>query len=333
MKKAFSISLLLLISFGSKAQDFHLSQFQASPLYLNPAFTGVYTGIHQVHDPDYRIALDARSQWGALGVDPYRTGYLSYDQPLDERFGIGGYLIDNNAGSDAFNMLQGKISGSYRITEKGDPHILSTGIGLGVFHSSIDPRSFTYENQYSSSTGDFDRSISPREGFDRRSLLSFDAELGVFYEYREKGRTMNPYIGVSAFHIPRPKEALLSEGDGRVPIRWVGMLGSGIHVDEDFRVRPGILFMQQASAQELHFRTDLRYRFDEDYSLLFGAAYRLKDAVILDIGIQRERNTLRFSYDINTSYLQRYSGGFGAWEVGLVLRGKKDEPLFHPKFF
>lgn len=171
---------------------------------------------------------------------------------------------------------------------------------------------------------------SSRENFDRRSRLGFDAELGIYYAYREK-ETYQPYIGISAFHVSRPKESLLAKG-GRVPIRWLGMLGSGIKVDEKLRLRPSILYMKQRSGQEIHFRSDLRYRLEEQYSILFGAGYRLKDAVTLDIGIQQKRNTLRFSYDINTSYLQRYTGGAGAWELSLVLRGKRDKPLFHPKF-
>lgn len=322
----FSLFLAVL----TKAQDYHVTRYEDVPLYHNPALTGSFTGIHQAKDADYRIAMNARSQWQALGVDPYRSAYIAYDQKY-KRFGIGGYLIDNHAGNNAFNVLQGKVSGSYHITEKGAPHFLKVGLGLGIFHSSFDPNSFTYENQYAPSTGGFDRSLSTGEDFQRRSRLAFDGELGVYYSYREK-EDIKPYIGISAFHIPRPKESLLGNG-GRVPMRWVGMLGSGIKVNEDLRVRPGILFMKERAAQELHFRSDLRYRLDDSYSVLFGVGYRLKDAVLLGLGIQRDRNTLRFSYDVNTSYLQQYTGGAGAWELSLVLRGKKDEPLIHRKFF
>lgn len=331
MQRTLFIAFCLLVpSLAVKGQDYHVTRYEDVPLYHNPALTGSFTGISQARDADYRITLNTRSQWQALGVDPYRSAYLAYDQPIKERFGIGGYLIDNNAGSKAFNVLQGKLSGSYLITEKGSPHILRTGLGLGIFHTSFDPKAFSYENQYAPSTGGFDQKLSSGENFDRRSRLGFDAELGVYYAYREK-ETYQPYIGISAFHVSRPKESLLGK-NGRVPIRWVGMLGSGIKVDEKLRLRPSILYMKQRTGQELHFRSDLRYRLDKSYSILFGAGYRLKDAVTLDIGIQQKQNTLRFSYDINTSYLQRYTGGAGAWELSLVLRGKKNEPLFHPKF-
>ncbi|MFB6258748.1 MAG: PorP/SprF family type IX secretion system membrane protein [Flavobacteriales bacterium] len=324
---SFSLFFFALAGYG---QDYHVSRYEDVPLYHNPALTGSFPGVHQARDADYRIAVNGRSQWQALGVDPYRSAYVAYDQPFKERFGIGGYLIDNHAGSNAFNVIQGKLSGSYHITERGSPHFLKTGLGLGIFHTSFDPGAFSYENEYAPSAGGFDNSLSTGENFQRRSRLGFDAELGVYYAYREK-KTYQPFIGISTFHIPRPKESLLGKG-GRVPLRWVGMLGSGIKVDEKLRLRPGILYMKQRAGQELHFRSDLRYKLGGAYSILFGAGYRLKDALVLGLGIQQKRNTLRFSYDINTSSLQHYTGGAGAWEIALVLRGKKGEPLFHPKF-
>ncbi len=322
--------VLLFLNGESSAQDYHVTRYQGAPLYHNPALTGVFTGIHQIRKADYRIGMNGRSQWQSLGVEPYRSAYLAYDQPY-KRFGIGGYLIDNNAGSKAFNVLQGKLSGSYHITEKGSPHLLTVGIGLGIFHTSFDPSAFSYETQYSATTGGFDQNISSGEKFQRTSRLGFDAEMGIYYEYREKEK-YTPYVGVSTFHIPRPKESFLGKG-ARVPLRWVAMLGSGIKLSEDLRIRPGALYMKQRSGQEIHLRSDLRYRWNDTYSVLFGAGYRVRDAVLLDIGIQRKRNTLRFSYDVNTSYLSRYTGGRGAWEISLVLRGKKGEPLLHPKFF
>ncbi len=71
-----------------KAQDPHFSQFFASPLTLNPAFTGKFDGT-------VRIAGNYRNQWPAFN-NVYTTSTLSVDfdilrdkLPDYDRWGIG----------------------------------------------------------------------------------------------------------------------------------------------------------------------------------------------------------------------------------------------------
>ena len=68
----------LLLNVNGIAQDYHLSHYDAAPLYLNPALTGMSKDIRG----DYRITSDFRSQWKSLGIKQYKTFYVGYDMPI-----------------------------------------------------------------------------------------------------------------------------------------------------------------------------------------------------------------------------------------------------------
>ena len=70
---------MLFASASIKAQDFHISQYDVGSLYLNPALTGMYNG----EKGDYKVYVDTRSQWRALGVKPFFTTYIAYDMRGD----------------------------------------------------------------------------------------------------------------------------------------------------------------------------------------------------------------------------------------------------------
>jgi hypothetical protein len=67
------VLMILLFVFMPKlqAQDIHWSQFQSSPLNLNPALSGFFDG-------DYRFVLNHRNQWKSV-TTPYNTFSGSID--------------------------------------------------------------------------------------------------------------------------------------------------------------------------------------------------------------------------------------------------------------
>jgi len=65
----------------ANAQDPHFSQYTASPLYLNPAMTGVF-------GCNYRLTMIYRSQWSSVlrdeAVPMFRTTGASYDMRFNK---------------------------------------------------------------------------------------------------------------------------------------------------------------------------------------------------------------------------------------------------------
>ena len=329
------LSALLFLGEGlvlrSYAQDFHLSQYTAASQYLNPALTGVYFD----RQPSYRIYSDYRSQWRSLGGKPFSTYYLAYDMPY-KQFGLGGYLISNRNGMGGLNTINVMPSASYRVTKsETGPHYLSVGLQMGILYKSFNPNRFTYEKQYSPDASTvFDPSVSSGENFNKINSLKPDANMGVFYKYKDVERKVHPWLGFAVYHVTKPNESLTGFAKSKLPMRWVYQVGADYEANEKIIVTPMILYMGQAKAHELNLGVIMSYQLKEDgmYCLIGGLNYRNKDAFIIQAGMKYDRHLFTFSYDINTSYLSAYTNGRGAFELSILLTGIKGKPLFNPKF-
>lgn len=312
-----------------KGQDFHLSQYDAAPLYLNPSLTGMYFG---EEDDDFRINAGYRNQWGSIAQKPFTTAYLSYDMNMD-RFGAGGFLINNRSGTGNLNSLSFFASGSYSVTNLSSPHKILTGLQLGLFHKSFDPTKFTYDSQYSESEGGFDSGLSSGETFERNSKLNFDANVGVYYRFLEEGKRVSPYFGFTIFHATRPNESF-TVTKSKIPMRFLVNGGAQIKTGDNLVLEPVLLFMHQADAREINGGLRAWYEMkDSPYKLLAGFDYRVEDAMVFHLGIKYFSHLFRISYDHNFSYLNAYTKGRGGFELSLILMGSKGKPLIRsPKY-
>lgn len=320
-----TIVLLLLLFQKSFSQDFHLSQYDAAALYLNPALTASYFN----EKVDYRIYSGYRSQWKSVSGNPFSTSFLAIDRSYN-RFGAGVYIINNHSGTGGFNSFNFMFSGSYQIIDsKQGPHFLSVGLQAGIINKSFNPDKFTFDNQYSTNSGSgFDENISSNEFFDKTSLLKFDANMGIHYKHKTKYATIHPFAGLSVFHLTMPDESF-TQTEKRLPIRFVLNGGSDIMIKKGFRITPSILYMNQGKATELNGGILAFYNINDSYyDVVFGLNYRLEDALIIQCGIKQDGHIFRISYDINTSYLNNFSGNKGGIEFSLIFSGRKKQSLF-----
>src|SRR4051812_11424574 len=184
--------LCCFVALQLRAQDFHLAQYDAFSLYLNPALTGNYLG----EGGDYKVQSVYRTQWRALTPQPYTTYGISYDMPY-KRYGFGGYLLNNKSGMGNFNTLDFQGSAAYNITDpKTSPHLLSVGVQTGLFYKSYNPSKLLFESQYDYSSGALNPDISSGENMQRLNRVNFDANMGMFYKYRDAQKKYRPYIGL-----------------------------------------------------------------------------------------------------------------------------------------
>lgn len=330
--KVFILVILLACTKGMFAQDYHLSQYDMATMYMNPALTGMY-GLDK---GDYKIYNDYRSQWASLSK-PFSYIYLGYDMPFhkwNKNFGLGAYIMDNRAPAGAFNTMNFMVSAAYNIINKaGTKHYLTTGIQMGVLYKYFDPNSFTYDNQYSAADGGFDQTIPSNEVFGKTSKVNFDANFGLYYKYIDEEKKYHPYAGFSIQHVTMPNESFTPLKDN-LPMRFNGNVGCDFEVSEKLTLDPMFLYMNQAQAYEFDAGLLAFYKIGTTgFKAMLGGDFRLQDAVVIQIGIKAGEDIFRFSYDINTSYLNAFSGGRGAWEFSLVLTGIKGKPLFSKSMF
>jgi hypothetical protein len=330
MKKYFAL-LAIAFSFGLNAQDFHLAQYDVANLYMNPGTTGMFQG-----DPgSYRITSDYRAQWRSLGLKPFNTAFISFDMPLsklDQKWGVGGFLLNNNAAPGMFRTMQAMASGAYNIMNTSTDHYLTAGVQMGIIYKSVNHAEYTFDEQYDNSSGTFNTALEDGENFVRLNRVAFDAAVGIHYRYIARSAKYLPYGAFSIHHLTKPNESLTGT-KSKMPMRFNLSGGCDIKLRDDMTLSPRFLYMNQAKAHELNFGALFYYTIkNSNLDAIIGADYRVKDAFIAHIGFRQGKSIFRFSYDVNISGLSGYTGNRGAWEFSLILVGHKNQPLFKPLF-
>ncbi len=296
----------------AQAQDFHLSQYDAAALNFNPAMTGMFKG-------DWRIHGHYRNQWTAVATKPYTTGLLAFDMPIGN-FGAGVQVANFRAGVGNYNVFSVLLSGSYDFKlDDNNYHHIAVGAQGGFFQKSVNFSKLTFHNQYSPvSGGGFDQGISSGESFSGNSIFVHDINAGLIYYYGKENARVQPFAGVSAFHLSQPTESFFG-ADNKLPLRWIGNVGAKINITNRIQVLPKILWMGEKNAREMTFAAHLHYYLpNNDAFLIFGPTYRNKDAAVIEGGIKIKDITYRMSYDINTSSLKSVSNGRGGVEFSLT---------------
>lgn len=314
-------SILLFIG-SAKSQDFHLTQFDAAPMNLNPSLTGLFNG-------NYRIHGHYRTQWQAIANKPFQTAYISFDMPIKKGFSAGASVANYNAGTGNYNEFQLMLFGSYRMAlDKKKHHNLSFGLQAGFFTKSVNENKLSFGSQYiqNANGGSFDMSIDPGENLTNSFDINFDCGAGITYYYSNIASRINPFVGFSIYHFNFPKETFYG-ADNRLPLRYVVNAGIRIGVTETLSLMPKFMYEHQQEANEIIASVMVQYYLkNADVILMAGPTYRSKDAFALDFGVKWNDLEFRFTYDINISTLNTSTTGRGGTELSLTYVFKKLNP-------
>ena len=317
-----ALLLITLFAFGkvASAQDFHLSQYDAPPMFLNPAMTGMFDGYYRVHG-------HYRTQWAAVATKPFTTTGISFDIPY-KKFGVGAQIMNFRAGAGGYNVFSFMLSGAYDLVfDKARNHHIAVGIQAGVIQKSVNMDKLTFGNQYSTTTGGgFDTGIPSGEIFSNNNFALANFNAGFIYYFAKEGVRLNPFIGFSAHNITQPKETFFDESN-KLPIRFNVHGGTKINVNEKIQLLPKFFFMKQTNAREFTFSLLVHYNLQgsETY-LIFGPTFRKKDAAIAEIGIKKGKYICRMSYDFNTSSLKKVTNYRGGFEISFTYIPTKGKP-------
>jgi type IX secretion system PorP/SprF family membrane protein len=318
---------LLLIFFGLglftthlSAQDFHLSQYDAAALNANPGMTGVFKG-------DYRIHGHFRNQWMALSTKPFTTGLLSFDANKG-KWGWGAQVANFRAGTGSYNVISILPSAAYKIPfgEKKFSFI-SVGLQAGIFQKSIKISELTFGDEYSPyNGGEFTNSTA--EAFGDANYLNVDINIGAMYYYAKPGIRINPFGGISMYHVNRPTETFLNnDKNNKLPFRYQAITGARVVITDKIAVIPKVLWQYQEKAMEMTFSALGQFYLDSyDIFLLGGLTFRSKDAAIIEFGAKYGQWTGRLSYDFNVSTLSTVTSGRGGTELSVTYIFNRPNP-------
>ena len=311
--------LLLLPSYKAKSQDFHLSMYDAAPLFLNPAMTGVVDGSWRIHG-------QYRNQWKSVNFKPYSTSLLSFDMPY-KKWGFGGQIGNYRAGIGNYNVLQGLASMAFTTPlDKKRAHVISFGIQGGISQKSVEYPLHTFNNQYSTANGgSFNNGLPSNENFSGQSFVIPELNAGFLYYYAKQQARINPFLGVSAFNLLTPQESFY-EDDNLIPMRFYGHTGVRINITETFFLTPKALYMMQNEFTEWTVALDAGlFLKSSEFYLLAGLTYRNLDAMVITIGARKASYIAKLSYDVNMFSLAPASTGRGGFEISFTYMHQKED--------
>ena len=320
IQRTLCILFLIGSSFLGRSQDAHLSMYDAAPLFLNPALTGVFEG-------NWRLHAQYRTQWKSVNYKPYNSALISLDLPKG-KWGFGGQIINFRAGIGNYNVVQGAISVAYTTPiDKQKRHNISFGIQAGLAQKSLEYQLLTYDNQYTTTNGGgFDQTISSNESFSGQSVIVPVTNAGFMYFFAKQQARLNPFFGVSAFNLIEPKESFF-ESSNTLPIRYYGHVGTRINFTETFYLIPKVLIMRQREFMERSYALEAGfYLKSSDLYLVGGVIYRNKDAGIITFGAKLDHIVAKVGYDINLSTLSTVSSGRGGFELSFTYIHQKIKP-------
>lgn len=324
MRKLIILTVTLLLTFSIQAQDPHFSQFFASPLTLNPAFTGKFDG-------QLRLAANHRDQWPSI-PKAYVTTSASVDFsilknriPDGDVFGIGIAGLSDQSADAALKLNYGSVALSYHksLDENGYNTI---GAGFQATYSSaiLDFSKLTFEDQLTQNGFTGTTSETLNNGSNQNYV---DINAGLLYSGSSNG-TNNYYLGASVYHINRPNLSFIDKVWNLSP-RFTIHGGGSFPVTESLSVNTSAIYQVQNKANEILIGAALSASLNGDRenpsAVYVGSWIRFNDAIIPYVGIEIGGLRIGASYDINTSSLKAATLSRGGSEFSLIYIKKTSQ--------
>lgn len=296
-----------------QSQDIQLTQFQSSPLYLNPSFTGA--------NADSRLSTIYRNQWWNI-PGTYKTFLLSYDYYFhDLRSAVGGIIASDNAGSMSFGNRY--VGVSYAYDYKFHRFwAVSSGLKLVYGYRGLDYTRLLFGDQLQRNASTSLQPVLP----ERSNFI--DLSWGALLYSNDH------FFGISIDHMNRPNQSFRND-DGRLPVKfsfhgaktfYTDRSGGSGKKDE----KPVIVVLGQYRFQKKFDQVDVGVIYKTNAYFLglyyrgipwlkyYKTGYPNNDALCLLGGIKYKSVELAYSYDITVSW-QTYRTG-GSHEFSMVYQ-------------
>jgi type IX secretion system PorP/SprF family membrane protein len=321
--------LSALLVKNSAAQDPSFSQFFSSPLNINPALTANINA-------DWRAIANFRDQW--IGpASPYVTGTLSYDRKFQKKipnvefdgnsFGAGTMMMYDRAMGGVVKSTYMSLNISYRVklTDGKYKHRLGAGFGSIYGHRRIDFTGIDFEEQF---TGyGFNTNLPTGETSLSSMKPYFSVSTGLLYSITSENSNFD--LGVSAFHVNKPKQTFLKDENQYLPMRKVVHSNFETLLSESLVLNLNAVYQSQSTAEYYSFGGALGYYlpYYNDLMLNAGIWYWSKNAVIPYVGLAYKDYQFGLSYDVTVSKLRQANDKPNTYELSLIVRGR-NKPSF-----
>jgi type IX secretion system PorP/SprF family membrane protein len=337
MKKPIIIPIFLLglLCFFSSArgQDPNFTQFFSTPLYYNPAYTGINTGI--------RARFAFRDQWPNLPVD-FRSYYFSADLGDRGLPGAGGLALIVNSDNEGIAFIKNLSVGlgiGVRIPITSTV-VSQVGVKASVVQKTVNWDDFVFSDQLSEKYGNIYQSSFVPPNSNKKVFPDFGA--GGLLQFSNPEGNVSGVAGFAVDHIFQPDESFLSTANAPLPRKWVahmdvviaaggGPSSSSMYAsgggNDPLKINPGIIYQNQNKMSFLQAGFNML-----KYNIYLGAWYRTglnnnpTNSLALVAGYRytfAEDMSIKFMYSYDLAISGNLQGMGGAHEISLVLEFDK----------
>jgi type IX secretion system PorP/SprF family membrane protein len=317
-----------------RAQDIHFSQFYTTPIFTNPANTGM-------SGENLRFANNYRNQWSKIGV-PYKTFYTSIDQKISisgQSFGIGGAIVHDQ--SSAYNLSAEEFLLSLSYTKIINNQQITLGIQPGFAFKSCDLSALTFGSQFDVTSNYFNSSLPSSESGLTGNLHYFDMNVGIFW--RTLIREIMPSAGFSISHVFSPVVTFsTSANSSHLPMKLTFNGQVIVPLNSKLDITPTFLYSSTPGASEFLVGGIEGYALNNSFmsvkkiyaiNMLRLNPFTNIDAMIVGAGVKFSQFDVGLTYDINVSPLSNASNINGAFEISLIFTGggikkSRNEPCY-----
>lgn len=309
MKKLQLISFcIVVLSFATKAQDLHFTQFDQNYLYANPAMIGKFNGLSKFN-------ASYRTQWNSVSIPYVSMSAAAETSSLfgNNTFGGGISFFRNQAGDSEFQVNSVNIGFSYSI-KLNKISAISLGFLGGINSYSLDYTKLKYNEQYIEDIG-YSPSLPSGESLSAESVTLPSLSTGVSLHGKYNWGNLN--VGFGLFNLLNSElqfyDSEQNPYEKRISFHFNSEIRAGLNY-----IIPLVFIAQHQSLNESVIGVKYRYSIGTQSNAIdFGVLNRYNDALSALIGFKISDVYIGYSFDFNTSDLQKSSNNKGASEVSV----------------
>ena len=316
MKKLILFIAVLLVHGYSYAQDPHFSQFFSSPLTINPANTGNFSGT-------LRAALNSRTQLPEFN-NPYATKTLSLDAPIlkkyikeDDKLSVGLLILSDQSGNKLLNdnNIAASISYSKALDENAN-HSIALGFQVNYSMYRFDPLKANFEDQLTS--GGFTGTSAEMILGNNFTKNTTDINAGILYTGSTSDNNIF-YVGASYYHFAKPTVGFITPTyftNSRVNIHG----GAYFALSDAGSLHTSFQYQKQGETNEHLVGGAFSYYLgtENGLELYAGLWSRVKETMIPYVGLEWNHIRAGFTYDIAAGTTLASSRFYQSSEFSLI---------------
>jgi type IX secretion system PorP/SprF family membrane protein len=316
MKKLVLFIAVLLVHGYSYAQDPHFSQFFASPLTINPANTGNFSGT-------LRAALNSRTQLPEFN-NPYATKTLSLDAPIlkkyikeDDKLSVGLLILSDQSGNKLLNDNNIAASVSYsKALDENANHSIALGFQVNYSMYRFDPLKANFEDQLTA--GGFTGTSAEMILGNNFTKNTTDINAGILYTGSTSDNNIF-YVGASYYHFAKPTVGFITPTyftNSRINIHG----GAYFSLSDAASLHTSFQYQKQGETNELLVGGAFSYYLgtENGLELYAGLWSRVKESMIPYVGLEWNHIRAGFTYDMAAGTTLASSRFYQSSEFSLI---------------